>query len=206
MTKNIFINRRWQILLSLLVGAFYLAFCADKTPNTVQEKMHSPQTTKPDFQVRNGQTPSPQSRLRSTPTPTPTPTHSSALATTLEIPTTLAAVIPRDQLIPTVNSRLQLKRDLFASQNWNPQPSPVSAISAIQETPSAPPLPFTYVGKKLEQGVWEVFLNLGDKTLVASAGSTIENLYRVDEIIPPHLTMTYLPLGVSQSLSIGESQ
>ena len=200
MTKNIFLNRRWQILLPLLVGAFYLAFWADKTPNTVQEKMHSPQTTKPDFQVRNAQTPSPQSRLR------PTPTHSSALATTLEIPTTLAAVISRDQLISTINSRLQLKRDLFASQNWNPQPSPVSAISAIQETPSAPPLPFTYVGKKLEQGVWEVFLNLGDKTLVASAGSTIENLYRVDEIIPPHLTMTYLPLGVSQSLSIGESQ
>ncbi|QJC56925.1 hypothetical protein HC248_02236 [Polaromonas vacuolata] len=198
MTKNIFINRRWQILLSLLFGAFYLAFWADKTPNTVQEKMHSPQTTKPDFQVRNGQTPSPQSR--------PTPTHSSALATTLEIPTTLAAVIPRDQLIPTVNSRLQLKRDLFASQNWNPQPSPVSAISAIQETPSAPPLPFTYVGKKLEQGVWDVFLNLGDKTLVANQGSIFENLYRVDEIIPPHLTMTYLPLGVSQSLSIGESQ
>jgi hypothetical protein len=198
MTKNIFLNRRWQILLPLLVSSFYLAFWADKTPNIAQEKGRAPLITQPDFQVRNGQTPSSQSRLR--------PTQSSALATTLEIPTTLAAVIPRDQLIPTINSRLQLKRDLFASQNWNPQPSPVSAFSAIEETPSAPPLPFTYVGKKLEQGVWEVFLNLGDKTLVANQGSIFENLYRVDEIIPPHLTMTYLPLGVSQSLSIGESQ
>jgi hypothetical protein len=198
MTKNIFLNRRWQILLPLLVGASYLAFWADKTPNTVQEKGRAPLITQPDFQVRKDQTTSPQSKLR--------PTQSSALSTTLEIPTTLAAVIPREQLIPTINSRLQLKRDLFASQNWYPQQSPISSISAIEETPSAPPLPFTYIGKKLEQGVWEVFLNLGDKTLVASAGSTIENLYRVDEIIPPHLTMTYLPLGVSQSLSIGESQ
>jgi hypothetical protein len=72
------------------------------------------------------------------------------------------------------------------------------------EVPVVPPLPFTYIGKKLEQGVWEVFLGLGDKTLVVRSESTIENLYRIDEIIPPHMTLTYLPMGVRQSLLIGD--
>ena len=35
-------------------------------------------------------------------------------------------------------------------------------------------------------------------------GMTIEDLYRVDRIAPPNLTLTYLPLGTVQNMTIGE--
>jgi hypothetical protein len=72
--------------------------------------------------------------------------------------------------------------------------------------PAAPVLPFTYIGKKLEAGVWEVFLARGEQSFVVREGAVIENTYRIDKIAPPNLSLTYLPLGHTQNLSIGASE
>lgn len=93
---------------------------------------------------------------------------------------------------------------LFDSQNWTPPPPPPPK-PAPPPPPTAPPLPFTYLGKKIEDGVWEVYLSQGEQTLIARAQSTIDGIYRVESIQPPTLSLTYLPLNQTQTLTIGEA-
>jgi len=70
--------------------------------------------------------------------------------------------------------------------------------------PSVPPLPFTYIGKYIEDGELVVFLAYQGKNLIVKAGDQIQQNYKIDEIKPPLLTMTYLPIGVQQTIQIGE--
>jgi hypothetical protein len=67
----------------------------------------------------------------------------------------------------------------------------------------APPLPFNYFGKAVQDGAWEVYLARGDKTYVVRNSTVIDGAYRVDRIAPPLLTVTYLPLNQVQQINIG---
>jgi hypothetical protein len=67
----------------------------------------------------------------------------------------------------------------------------------------APPMPFTYIGKAVADGVWEVYLSRGDKTYSVRLQTVIDGTYRVDRIAPPLLTVTYLPLNQQQQMNIG---
>jgi hypothetical protein len=92
---------------------------------------------------------------------------------------------------------------LFGAQSWTPPPLPVKALPP--PAPTAPALPFTYLGKKREDTTWEVYLARGDTTLIVHDKSMIEGTYRVELIKPPSLTLTYLPLNQSQTLQIGDA-
>jgi len=91
---------------------------------------------------------------------------------------------------------------LFGSQSWVPPPPPPAKPSA-PPPPTAPALPYTYIGKKLEDDAWEVYLTKGEHTFIVHEKTTIEATYRVESIKPPTLTLTYLPLNQMQTLSIG---
>ncbi|MFN0160532.1 MAG: hypothetical protein ACKVQQ_04830 [Burkholderiales bacterium] len=105
--------------------------------------------------------------------------------------------------------------DLFAVQDWRvppakplPAAAPVARRSAPPAPapvppPVAPPLPFTVLGKKFEDGRWEVFLAARERTYVVREKETIDRLYRVESIVPPNLVLTYLPLDERQVLAIG---
>ncbi|MES2741051.1 MAG: hypothetical protein V4754_08860 [Pseudomonadota bacterium] len=95
----------------------------------------------------------------------------------------------------------------FLSQNFNPPPPPPPppVVAPPPPPPSAPPLPFTYLGKAVGQGRWEVFLVRGDQTYIVRLDTVIDGTYRVDAIAPPVMTMTYLPLNQVQQLNIGVS-
>ncbi len=94
--------------------------------------------------------------------------------------------------------------DAFAVRNWSPPPPPPSAAKPPPPPPpSAPPFPYTVFGKKLEDGVWQVFLRSDQRILIVKTLDTIDNAYRIDEIRPPVMTLTYLPLQQTQTLSIG---
>jgi hypothetical protein len=110
-----------------------------------------------------------------------------------------SGLIPRHHLID--ESPRAVRRDLFSSSSWAPPPARSSSAAVI---PVAPPLPFTYLGKKEEAGVWEVYLSQGERTFVVKTGQSLDVQYRVDKIDPPHMQLTYLPLGQAQSLVIGE--
>lgn len=91
---------------------------------------------------------------------------------------------------------------LFGSQSWTPPPAPPRQAAA-PPPPTAPPLPFTYLGKKSEDNQWEIYLARGSDTFIVREQTVIEGRYRIDAIKPPTLTVTYLPLNQVQTLTIG---
>lgn len=93
---------------------------------------------------------------------------------------------------------------VFVGQDWNPPPPPPPPPSRTPPPPPmAPPMPFTYIGKALADGAWEVYLSRGDKTYSVRLQTVIDGTYRVDRIAPPLLTVTYLPLNQQQQMNIG---
>ncbi|MNV71270.1 hypothetical protein D3C71_1642790 [compost metagenome] len=64
-------------------------------------------------------------------------------------------------------------------------------------------MPFTYLGKAVDDGQVTVFVAQGDRNLVVKAGDVIDGVYRADSILPPVMTFTYLPLQMQQTLEIG---
>lgn len=93
----------------------------------------------------------------------------------------------------------------FGVRDWTPPPPPPPAPVAPPPPPppTAPPLPFTLLGKALENGVWEVYLARAGQTYIVKPKTVIDGTYRVDAIAPPLLTLTYLPLNQVQQLNIG---
>lgn len=87
---------------------------------------------------------------------------------------------------------------LFTSQTWVPPPAPAPP----PPKPAAPPLPFSYLGKQQENGVWTVFLSREGDTLLVKAGDQVDSTYRVISIAPPTMTMQYVPLNEPQDLAI----
>ncbi|HEY0063319.1 MAG TPA: hypothetical protein VGC21_14465, partial [Telluria sp.] len=94
--------------------------------------------------------------------------------------------------------------------DWTPPPPApdanalaAAAAAAPPPAPVAPPLPFTFLGKAVANGSWEVFLARGEQTYIVRNKMVIDGTYRVDAINPPNLTLTYLPLNQVQQLNIG---
>ncbi len=119
----------------------------------------------------------------------------------------IAVLLPRPQA-----DAARPPSPLFARQSWVP---PVVAAAtrgvgagggaeaAADAAPTAPPLPFTYLGKKSEDGVWEVYLARREQSFVARAKAVIDGQYRVDAISATTMSFTYLPLDQVQRLSLG---
>ena len=114
-------------------------------------------------------------------------------------PITIAALRPRAELMAHAAS------ELFVAQTFDapPPPPPPAPKPAPPASATAPPLPFAYLGKKLDNGHWEVYLADGDRTYFLREGSVVDTDYAVNSIRPPTLTLTYLPLKQMQTLSIG---
>ncbi|BDT58235.1 hypothetical protein MasN3_17290 [Massilia varians] len=112
-------------------------------------------------------------------------------------------LVPREVLIGDGDDRFDGDGNgVFARQDWTPPPPP-PAPAPPPPPPTAPPLPFTFIGKSLQDGVWEIYLARGDRTHLVRENTVIDGMYRVDAIRPPVLTLTYLPLNQVQQLNIG---
>lgn len=196
-------NRRWLIWLPLLGVVAWLALFGDKTPASTAALpvLHASKSQRPQDASASGNTlriKQPESATLQTDAATlasrPPPGRS---AKSLEM------LVPRDQLILPTQVDKNSGGNLFASGGWTPVPEPVNSLPP---PPTAPILPFTFLGKKYEGNAWEVFLARGEESFVVREGSIIENIYRIENIIPPNLNLTYLPLGQRQSLIIGDSR
>ena len=165
---------RWGLWLALLVGLIGLLMSEDQAPAAAEISQPVPRT---------------EARM---PRPEPAALHRDAALL-------LPAVLPRTDLI---RPRQPAGRDPFALRNWTPPPPPV--VPAPLPAPTAPPLPYTYVGKKHEAGTLEVYLSRGERTLIVREGASLEGAYVVERIAPPTLSLRYQPLGQVQTLSIGE--
>jgi len=95
--------------------------------------------------------------------------------------------------------------DLFAPRKPSaaPVPAPTNAEPApASPPPSAPPLPFTYLGKLLDGDKLEIFIAQGDDHYNVERGQTIDGRYRVEKVTATAVTFIYLPLGTRQTLPI----
>lgn len=97
---------------------------------------------------------------------------------------------------------------LFVSQNWGPPPPAPSStpVPIAPLPPTAPPMPFTYLGKAQSAGAWEVYLARGEKTFIVHENSVVDDVYRVASIKPPRLSLIYIPMNQQQELDIGGAQ
>ncbi|MGH8740135.1 MAG: hypothetical protein ACREUN_04445 [Burkholderiales bacterium] len=88
--------------------------------------------------------------------------------------------------------------DPFAPRSFAPEQPRDSA----PQKPAAPPLPFQYIGKVIENGKLEVYVTRGEELLSLSRGQKIGGEYRVDKISASSVTFTYLPLKMKQTLDL----
>ncbi len=102
---------------------------------------------------------------------------------------------------------------LFAVQSWYvpppppPPPPPVAAVPMAPVLPTAPPLPYTYMGSYRPDGAAPVFfLTKGDRVYDVHVGDTLDGAYSVDGFSNGQLVLTYKPLNIQQQLMTGGSQ
>ena len=101
---------------------------------------------------------------------------------------------------------------LFSVQSWYvappPPPPPPPVAAAPPPAPTAPPLPFAFMGSYRPDGAATptYFLTAGDRVYDVKIGDTLDNTYSVDGIKSGQLLLTYKPLKIQQSLAVGDDQ
>jgi hypothetical protein len=95
-------------------------------------------------------------------------------------------------------------RDLFASTTPPPPPAPPPPPPPPPPKPTAPPLPFTSMGKLETAGEPTVYyLQEGDKVHTVVVGDMINAQYRIESVSNGVMEFTYLPLKSKQTLNVG---
>ena len=90
----------------------------------------------------------------------------------------------------------------FKSTSWYvAKPAPPPPPPPPPPEPTAPPLPFTYMGRYEDPPKLLVILASGSKVYTVSEGDVIDGNYRVDRITDSVVNLVYLPLNINQSLS-----
>ncbi|AOX99682.1 hypothetical protein BJP62_03955 [Jeongeupia sp. USM3] len=69
--------------------------------------------------------------------------------------------------------------------------------------PQAPPLPFRFLGRLVEEGKVTIFLQNKEQSVVVRVGDTIDEQYKVESLDDGILTLRYLPLNQVQTLDVG---
>jgi hypothetical protein len=99
--------------------------------------------------------------------------------------------------------------DPFAARSFAPPPpvrqAAAAAAAAAPPAPTAPPLPFVYIGKVTQDGKTDVYVMRGDELIDIAAGRKIDEEYRVEAIEETAIRFTYLPLKTHQSLELSEA-
>jgi hypothetical protein len=90
---------------------------------------------------------------------------------------------------------------LFESRSWQPPP-PKAGPPPPPAAPTAPPLPFTFAGKLIQDGRVSVLLSRGDSVIPVQQGETVDGIYKVESITDAEVTLVYLPLGQRQTLPV----
>ena len=104
-------------------------------------------------------------------------------------------------------------RDPFGPRSFAP-PAPAAAPAAkagprmaraAPQKPSAPPLPFTYLGKVTQGKRTETYVLRGEELISVAPGQDIDLQYRVDAVSDTAIRFTYLPLKAPQTLEVPEA-
>lgn len=127
-------------------------------------------------------------------------------------PTTSESVTPPVRAGLPAKGAEQASRDLFPTQQWTKPKAlatvteqPVVAAPVVAAAPTAPALPFQFIGRMGERDDLQIFLQSGEKLYVVRQGDVIDDTYRLDRVSTSELSLVYLPLHQSQTLSVGSA-
>lgn len=101
--------------------------------------------------------------------------------------------------------------DAFNATSWYVPPPPPRFVPPPPAAPppiivpTAPPLPFTYLGRYGDTASRTIILSKGERVYTVAVGDVIENTYRVEKLTAGMVNLTYLPLNIQQSLRTGEA-
>jgi len=96
----------------------------------------------------------------------------------------------------TVGEEAPASIDPFRSTSWYVAPPPPPPPK-----PTAPPLPFTFLGQLIEEDGTRVFVNHQGQHLIIKAGDVIAGTYAVEEVAAGKVVFLYLPLKERQVLA-----
>jgi hypothetical protein len=93
------------------------------------------------------------------------------------------------------------KTDAFAPRNFSPIVPAAEAQAQAPAKPTAPPLPFKYLGRMVDGEKLEIFLEQGQEFIAVEPGQRVGD-YRVDKVTEEQIVFTYLPLKTKQTLAL----
>ncbi|KVX11731.1 hypothetical protein WL01_03785 [Burkholderia ubonensis] len=128
-----------------------------------------------------------------------------AAASGAQVDAPTPAATPREKLAALrAPVSVESANDPFTASSWLPPPPVEAPLPAARPAPpTAPPVPFTYVGElDAKADKPQVFLSNGDQLLIVSPGDVIDGQYRVDAVSASNVVLTYLPLNQTQVVSI----
>jgi hypothetical protein len=93
---------------------------------------------------------------------------------------------------------------LFAPKSWYTPPPPPPPAPQVEVVPTAPPLPFTFLGSFTDASNETVyFLTRDDRVYDVKPGDVIDSIYSVAAVENGQLVILYKPLDTRQMLAIG---
>lgn len=101
--------------------------------------------------------------------------------------------------------------DLFSARSWKAAPTLASVteqpvnVTPVVQAPTVPPMPFQFVGRLDDRSDLQVFLQSGEKIYVVRKGDVIDDTWRLEGITDLELSLVYLPMHLSQTLSVGSA-
>jgi hypothetical protein len=105
-------------------------------------------------------------------------------------------------------ARSKQAEEMFAPHSWYvaPPPPPPAAEEA-PAAPTAPPLPYAYVGSYTPAGERATyFLARGDRVIDAHVGDKLDGVLLFEKVDGGQLVFNYLPLNIRQTLPAGVVQ
>jgi len=123
--------------------------------------------------------------------------------------TSRSPAVSRQDLSPLAESRARFQTQappLFGRPA--PMVAPVvrrAPPPPVTRAPTAPPVPFTYIGSLKEEGRRTlVFLLRGEELVSARVGRVIDNNYRVQSVDETGVNLVSLPLGLTQRIELAD--
>ncbi|AKU10087.1 hypothetical protein AzCIB_0182 [Azoarcus sp. CIB] len=150
------------------------------------------------------------------PAPAAPPTQNGQLVELRSAPTPAADAAPagtppastQDGAAAPADAASRPAPELFAAHSWYvppppPPPPPPAAPPPPPPAPTAPPIPYEYLGKLADGHSVRVFLVRGDRPYTVTEGDVLDGSYKVKSITDTTMTFIYLPLNMTQTLPVG---
>jgi hypothetical protein len=113
-------------------------------------------------------------------------------------------------LPPTLPNRDSSKLlNAFLTRSWERKIAPpppqrmvkIEPVVQVQTAPQAPPLTMTLLGLYTEGNRKVAYMVRDDRVILAGEGDLVDQQYKVEKITGDDVVLTYLPLGIQQTLN-----